>query len=257
METSRRRVAVVTGGSSGIGLATARTLLGAGFRVALFGQTKSHVDNAMAILSARYEATQIISQQVDLGDAEAIAAFFGEVRNSWGPIDTLVCSAGFSPKGPDGATPFAEVQLPEWNQVLSVNLTGAMLCCQAVLPSMMAEGFGRIILIGSIAGRAVPKVAGPAYVASKAALSGLCKSIVAAAAGTAVTVNVVAPGNIVSAMTGAADSPANRIALSRIPVGRLGHPDDVAGTVRFLASEEAGFINGAVIDVNGGEFASL
>jgi 3-oxoacyl-[acyl-carrier protein] reductase len=169
----------------------------------------------------------------------------------------MICNAGISPKGPAGATPFTHVSLEEWNRVLSVNLTGAMLCCQAVVPAMTALRFGRIILIGSIAGRAAPKVAGAAYVVSKAALSGLSRSLLAACAGTGVTVNIIAPGRIVTDMAGGPNTEVNQAALTRIPVGRLGEPADIAKTIGFLASSDAGFINGAIIDVNGGEFAPL
>lgn len=163
----------------------------------------------------------------------------------------------FRPRETDGATPFNEIQLKEWNEVLAVNLTGAMLCCQAVGPAMMERGFGRIVMIGSVAARTRPKIAGASYVASKAALSGLTKSLVTTYAPFGITVNVVAPGRILTNMAGEPDTPTNRAALAAIPAGRLGQPDDVAAVVEFLISHEAGFVNGAVVDVNGGEFLPL
>lgn len=252
-----QRVAVVTGGSSGIGLAAVDHLLHAGFKVAFFGQSAAHVDEAAARLSRQFDGGRILARCVDLTSPQQVAGFFADVGDRWRVPDTLICNAGISPKGEGGATPFTHVSLEEWNQVLSVNLTGAMLCCQAVVPAMTAQRFGRIILIGSIAGRAVPKVAGSAYVVSKAALSGLSRSLLAACAGTGVTVNIIAPGRIVTDMAGGPDSPVNRAALTRIPVGRLGEPADIANTIAFLASRDAGYINGAIIDVNGGEFAPL
>ncbi|KQY18567.1 3-oxoacyl-ACP reductase FabG [Rhizobium sp. Root482] len=255
MLDASQRIAVVTGGSSGIGLAAVNHLLHAGFRVAFFGQNAGHVEEAAARLGREFDASRVLARCVDLESPPQIADFFVEVQDHWRVPDTLICSAGISPKGPDGAIPFAGVTLEEWNRVLSVNLTGTMLCCQAVVPAMAAQRFGRVILIGSIAGRALPKVAGTAYVVSKAALSGLSRSLVATCAGTGVTVNIVAPGRIVTQMAGAPDSAINRAALTRIPVGRLGDPTDIASTIGFLASSDAGFINGAIIDVNGGEFA--
>lgn len=252
-----QRVAVVTGGSSGIGLAAVNHLLHAGFKVAFFGQSAAHVDQATKRLSRQFDGRRILARCVDLTSPQQVAGFFADVEDRWRIPDTLICNAGISPKGEGGATPFAHVGLEEWNQVLSVNLTGAMLCCQAVVPAMAAQRFGRVILIGSIAGRAVPKVAGSAYVVSKAALSGLSRSLLAACAGTGVTVNIVAPGRIVTEMAGEPSSDVNRAALTRIPVGRLGEPADIANTIGFLASCDAGFINGAIIDVNGGEFAPL
>lgn len=255
MAAAARRVAIVTGGSSGIGLATVSTLLDAGFNVAFFGQNPGHVDLACDALTRRHDAGRILASRVDLSHPDEILGFFQAVSAKWHPVDTLVCNAGISPKGENGATPFLELGLAEWNRVLAVNLTGAMLCCQAALPSMIALRFGRIILVGSIAGRAVPRIAGTAYAASKAGLGGLCRSLIGQCAGCGVTVNVVAPGHIVTGMTGSAVSEANRVALSRIPAGRLGEVSDVAALVGFLASDGAGFVNGAVIDVNGGEYA--
>ncbi len=252
-----QRVAVVTGGSSGIGLAAVTHLLHSGFKVGFFGQSAAHVDQAAARLSRQFDGGRILARCVDLTSPQQVAGFFSDVEDRWHVPDTLICNAGISPKSPDGATPFAQVSLDEWNAVLSVNLTGAMLCCQAVVPAMALQGFGRIILIGSIAGRAIPRMAGTAYVVSKAALSGLSRSLLAACAGTGVTVNIIAPGRIVTDMAGAPDSAVNRAALERIPVGRLGEPADIASTIGFLVSSDAGFINGAIIDVNGGEFAPL
>ena len=113
------------------------------------------------------------------------------------------------------------------------------------------------MLIGSIAGRTIPRIAGAPYVASKAAIAGVARSLVATCRGTEITINVVAPGRIATDMAGDPESAINRGALARIPVGRMGRAEDVAGLVRFLLSSDAGFINGAIIDVNGGEFAPL
>lgn len=254
---SRRRLAVITGGSSGIGLATASNLLERGYKVALFGQNRDHVARAKHVLSARFDAESIFARTVDLTEPAEIREFFSVLGQTWAMPDILVCNAGISPKGVNGAAPFAEIPLDEWNSVLAVNLTGAMLCCQAVLPHMIDGGFGRIVLVGSLAGRSIPRIAGSAYATSKSALAGLVRSLVAASAGHGTTINLVAPGRITTDMTGPVDSATNRAALARIPVGRLGTPDDVAAAISFLVSEEAGFINGAVLDVNGGEFAPL
>ncbi len=253
-----KRIAVVTGGSSGIGLSTVQQLAQDGYRVAFFGRNPTRVEAAAGSLISQYGETAIFHRCVDICDPTAITNFFTELRTTWGAPDTLVCNAGISPKRKSGkAAPFEKTPLDEWDIVLSTNLIGAVLCCQAVLPDLIANRFGRIILIGSIAGRTVPRIAGSAYTASKAALSGCLRSLIAATSGTGVTVNLIAPGNIITEMTDAPDSKESRAALARIPVGRLGEPKDVATVLSFLAREEAGFINGATIDVNGGEFAPL
>jgi 3-oxoacyl-[acyl-carrier protein] reductase len=138
--------------------------------------------------------------------------------------------------------------------VLRVNLTGALLCCQQVLPGIVQARHGRIVLIGSLAGRTTPKIAGASYVASKSALVGLARSIVSEYSPHGITANTICPGRIISEMSGPPDTPGNRAALTRIPIGRLGEPQDIARVVELLVRPESDFINGAIIDVNGGEF---
>lgn len=257
MSTSRRRIAVVTGGSSGIGLATVTRLLESGYRVSFLGQSEAHMRTAQQKLSGRFGAENILAHTVDLSRPSQVRGFFEAVERAWAMPDVLICNAGISPKGPDGPTPFAQIGLEEWNAALAVNLTGVMMPCQAVLPHMMEQDFGRIVVVSSLAGRTIPKIAGAAYSASKAALGGLVRSLVATCAGHNITVNSVAPGRIATEMVGRLDSEINRAAVARIPVGRLGQPEDVAAAIHFLVSEAAGFVNGAVLDVNGGEFAPL
>ncbi|AYG62353.1 SDR family oxidoreductase [Rhizobium jaguaris] len=249
------RIAVVTGGTSGIGLATARKLLTAGHRVAVFSHRADVVAEASASLSAEFDPSQVVARVVDLAKPAAITHFFDELRSIWGIADILVCNAGISPKGPNGSRRFEDVGLDEWNEVLAVNLTGAMLCCQAVVGGMRQTGFGRIVLVGSLAGRTRPHVAGPAYTASKAGLAGLMRTLVGPFSPFGITVNLVAPGRISTPLIGDPHTPTNREAVGRIPAARLGTPEEVAAVIAFLASMDAGFVNGAIIDVNGGEYA--
>ncbi|MBB3742093.1 3-ketoacyl-ACP reductase [Rhizobium anhuiense] len=250
MSQDTPRVAVVSGGTTGIGLAAAFRLLSAGHRVAVFSHGDASVIAAGAALAEAFEPERWLAKKVDLREPEAINSFFGEVGRVWGAPGILVCNAGISPKGLS-----ADLTLEEWNDVLSVNLTGAMLCCRAVLPVMKEKGYGRVIFVGSLAGRTRPRIAGAAYATSKAALSGLSRALVSQYGPYGITSNVVAPGRILTPLTGSPQNNTNIDALARIPAGRLGSPDDVAGVIAFLASEDAGFVNGAIIDVNGGEFA--
>lgn len=248
------RVAVVSGGTTGIGLACAEHLLAAGHRVAVFSQQSARVEKVCRDLASRFGGDKILAECVDLRQPEGLESFFDKVRATWGSPTVLVCNAGFSPKRSGQRLAFDEIPLEEWNDVLAVNLTGAMRCCQLAAPAMAAEGFGRIVFIGSVAARALPRIAGTSYVASKAALLGLARSLVSEYGPRGVTINTVAPGRILTDMIGSSDSPVNQNALTRIPTGRLGRPEDIAAVVTFLASNGAGFINGAIIDVNGGEY---
>ncbi len=254
MIAEHEKVAVVTGGTSGIGLATAQRLLKDGYRVAVFGQRHDQAVLAKQALTALASDEWVISGEADLTNPPSIRAFFAEVEKSWRSPDILVCCAGISPKGENGPTALPDLTLDEWNRVFAVNLTGAMLCCQAVAEKMIIQGFGRIVLVGSIAARTRPRIAGLGYVSSKAGLSGLMKGLVGCLSPKGVTVNLVAPGRIITNMTGPVELPVNVEARQRIPLGRLGTPDDVASVIAFLISSEAGFVNGATIDVNGGEF---
>lgn len=250
-----RKFAVVSGGSSGIGFECVRRLLATGWDVAFFSHSADRTRAAeLAIRNELRFDGSLLSGAADLRDHSSIRAFFSRVRAELGPISGLVCNAGYSPKGPAGRVALSEIDLDEWNEVMKVNLTGTLLCCQLSLPDMTQLGSGRIVLIGSLAARTMPRIAGASYVASKSALVGLARSIVGEYSSRGITANTVCPGRILTEMTGAPDAPANRSALERIPIGRLGRPTDIARVVEFLMQENSDFINGSIIDVNGGEF---
>lgn len=255
--TSRRarKVAVVSGGSTGIGLACVRHLLVSGWDVAFFSQNADRTRAAeQAILDELRFEGRLEAGVADLRDHDSVRHFFARIRARLGPIGGLVCNAGYSPKGPDGRVPISQIDIAEWNDVVAINQTGALLCCQLSLPDMTDLGAGRVVLIGAQGARSTPRVAGASYIATKSALAGLARSIVSEYSAQGITANMVCPGRILTRMTGAPDSPANIAALERIPIGRLGHPVDIARIVEFLLRDESDFINGAIIDVNGGEF---
>ena len=252
--TERADVAVVTGGSAGIGLAIVERLLGAGHRVAYCGSSADRIAAAEDRLAIRFPEARRLARAVDLRSAEEISDFIDRVAARLGPVSVLVNNAGISPKVDGNRVPFHQMALEQWHDVLAVNLTGAMLCTQAVLPGMMDRHYGRIVMIGSQAARGLPRIAGSAYVASKAALAGLARSLAAEYGAFGITANTVAPGTVATAMTGGAGSPRNREAATRIPAGRVGEPDDIAGIVAVLCARNAGFINGATVDATGGEY---
>lgn len=251
-----RRVAVVTGGATGIGLATVSRLAAAGWRVAFFNHRAAEVAAAERHIGSRFPATEFLGATVDLRDEAGVRSFFATAADHWGPVGALVSNAGFvPPRRPTGRTPLAEIPVGEWNDVLRVNLTGGFLACQCVLPGMVAERFGRIVFIGSVGARAISEIAGASYGASKAALTALARSIVSEYSEHGITANTICPGRIVTGMTGPADSAGNLAAARLIRVRRLGEPDEIARVAEFLVSPDSGFISGAVIDVNGGEFS--
>lgn len=250
------RVALVTGGASGIGLAIVRRLLDDGLRVAFVARSDRHVVEALDQLGP--DESRLMADAIDVSRDESMMAFVDRVRRRWDDVMVLVNNAGISPKRSDPAMPWiAQTSLQEWREVLGVNLSGPFGLMRLVAPAMIKRRAGRIVNIGSLAGRAVPQIAGPHYAASKAGLVGLTRAIARDLAPFGVTVNCIAPGRILSGMAGPPDSETNRAALSRIPLGRFGTADEVAGLVSFLVgSPAAAFLTGATIDFTGGEFAA-
>ncbi|KQR36092.1 3-oxoacyl-ACP reductase FabG [Agrobacterium cavarae] len=254
-EDRKSRTVIVAGGTSGIGLSIVQRLLGLGYRVAAFGHTESASQVARSTLAEALASGRALIEKVDVKSQREINQFCQKVNTVWGSADTMVYCVGISPKDANGnAMRFGDVQVGEWDEVIATNLTGAFLCTRATIGPMAIKGFGRIVLIGSLAARTRPQVAGVAYTVSKAGLGGLARALVSEFASKGVTVNVIAPGRIITPMSGSPESPVNIEAMKRIPAGRLGVADDVSAAVAFLVSEEASFINGAILDVNGGEF---
>jgi 3-oxoacyl-[acyl-carrier protein] reductase len=184
--------------------------------------------------------------EVDLASSESIAAGFSKAAKEFGRIDILVNNAGITK---DGLA--VRMKKPDWEAVLSTNLSGAFYAIQQVLPAMMRERWGRIVNISSVVG----EMGNPGqanYVASKAGLIGLTKSLAQELGSRNITVNAVAPGFIETDMTHVLPDELKKKMLDQTPLRRMGTPDDIASAVKFLASEEASFITGHVLDVNGG-----
>ena len=232
------RTALVTGASRGIGLACARALASAGARVILAARDAAKLEAASAAIPGSSWVT------LDLASQDSIKAAFAKA----GKVDILVNNAAVTK---DGLA--LRMKKDDWDAVLATNLTGAFLAVQQVLQAMMKERWGRIINISSIVGETGnPGQAN--YVASKAGLIGLTKSLAQEIASRNVTVNAVAPGFIETDMTAKLTDEIRESLLGHIPLKRMGTAEEVAAAVRFLASDEAGYITGHVLDVNGGMY---
>ncbi len=236
------RAALVTGASGGIGGATARTLHAQGAAVALSGTRVEALESLAAELGTRAAVVPC-----NLADAAEVAELVEQAGTALGAgIDILVNNAGLTRD-----TLAMRMKDADWNQVLEVNLTAAFRLIRAALRGMMKRRWGRIVSITSVVGTTGnPGQAN--YAASKAGLTGMSKALAQEVAARGITVNCVAPGFIETAMTGALDDKQRERLLGRIPAARLGAPEDVASCVAFLASDEAAYVTGQTLHVNGG-----
>lgn len=244
MFSLKEKTALITGASQGIGRATALALARAGARVALAARNESKLaDLAQEIASAGGEA---LSVPMDVSKAEQIKAGVESVRAKYGGLHILVNNAAITRD-----TLALRMKMEDWDSVLQVNLTAAHIATQHALGIMLRQKWGRIINISSVV--AEMGNAGQAnYVAAKAGLIGLTKAIAVEVASRNITVNAVAPGFIVSPMTDPLPQSTRETMLARIPLGRMGKDEEVAAAIVFLASDEAAYITGHVLDVNGG-----
>ena len=240
------RVACVTGASRGIGRAVALTLGRAGFEIVAASTTIEN--NSEFAAEMRAAGADFLAINLNTESAESIKEAFGRALKEKGRIDVLVNNAGIAR---DGLA--VRMKPADWDVVLRTNLDGAFFAIQQALPGMMRNRWGRIINISSVVGQAGG--AGQVnYAASKAGLIGLSKSLAQELGCRGITVNVVAPGYIATDMTKGLPEERKQKILAAIPVERIGTPDDVAAAVKFLASEEAGYITGHVLAVNGGMY---
>jgi 3-oxoacyl-[acyl-carrier protein] reductase len=238
------RTAFITGASRGIGRACVQALSDAGARVAVAARSLDQLEDLAAQL--RSQGREAFAVALDLASADSIKEAFARTAKDFGPISILVNNAGIAK---DGLA--LRMKKDDWDMVISTNLTGSFLAIQQVLQGMMRERWGRIVNISSIVG----EMGNPGqanYVASKAGLIGLTKALAQEMGSRNITVNAVAPGFIETGMTEKLSPELKDNMLGHVPLKRIGRPEEVAAAVRFLASEEASYITGHVLKVNGG-----
>jgi 2-dehydro-3-deoxy-L-rhamnonate dehydrogenase (NAD+) len=235
------RRAIVTGSASGIGLAVAKRIAAEGGKVALWDLSRERLEEARRDI----KATHI--EVVDISNWEAVAAATEQTVRALEGLDILVHCAGVL--GP--VTPIENLDIGKWRSVLSVNLDGSFYCCRSIVPHLKKNGYGRIVLLSSIAGK-VGMPGGSAYCASKAAVMSLAKCLGKELANVNITVNAVTPGLIATPML--KDFPPERLEFARtqIPMERIGTMDEAAAMICFMSSEECSFSTGAVFDLSGG-----
>jgi 3-oxoacyl-[acyl-carrier protein] reductase len=243
MFSLKDRVALVTGASQGIGRAVALALSCAGARVVIAARSAEKLQKLAEEIGAQGEAFAV---QMDVGDAQAVKAGFRQAIERFGRLDILVNNAAITR---DGLA--VRMKAEDWEAVLRIDLTGAHFCIQQALAVMLRQRSGRIINVTSVVAQS-GNAGQSNYIAAKAGLIGLTRAIATEVASRNITVNAVAPGFIVSPMTDPLPDKVKEELVARIPLGRMGRDAEVAAAVVFLASDEAGYITGHVLDVNGG-----
>lgn len=246
--TQTSRVAVVTGGGSGLGESICHHLAQQGNAVAVLDRDIAAAERVANDL--RSAGAKAAAHAVDVSDQAAVLAVFGTIRKEFGPIQILVTSAGVS-----GFTQFEDITLDDWNRYIAVNLTGTFVCAQAAVADMVTTGWGRIVTISSAAGQTGALRQGH-YSATKGGVIALTKTLALEYAAKGITVNTIPPFTIDTPMLRAAQTAKNlpkaEIISRVIPSGRVGTGDDIGAMCAFLCSDAAGYVTGQVVGVNGG-----
>jgi len=235
------QVAIVTGGTRGIGAAISKALIDSGYTVAAsYGG-----DHASANSFA--EASGAHTYQWDVADFEACAEGVGQVENELGPVEVLINNAGITRDGT-----LHKMTPGRWQEVIQTNLSSCFNMCHAVIEGMRTRRYGRIVNIGSINGQA-GQYGQVNYAAAKSGIHGFTKALAQEGAGSGITVNAIAPGYIETSMVAKVPERVLEKIVAGIPVGRLGQPQEIARAVEFLVSRDSGFITGSTLSINGGQ----
>ncbi len=248
------RVTIITGSSEGIGKAAALIFAREGGQVVLNARGEDRLEAARAAVQALGKPPLVVAG--DVSQTAVIERLVGETLQHLGRVDILVNNAG----GGTSLRFLEEVTEDDWNLTINSNLKSAFLCCQAVAPAMKRQRYGRIVNVSSVAGRNVSRLSGPQYSSAKAGVLGLTRHLAQDLGPFGVTVNAVAPGptlvdRVARKWTLRSEEDRSRI-LGNIPLGRLAQPEEVAAVIAFLASDDASYVTGVTIDVNGGSFMS-
>lgn len=241
-----QRVAVVTGGIGGLGTAICKALARDGRRVV--AADLGHDPDALVRFAQETEGLDIRFVRLDVADFDACGAFVQDVRERDGALDILVNNAGITRD-----STLRKMALEQWQALLDVNLSSAFNLCRHAIDGMIDRGYGRIVNISSVSGQ-TGNFGQTNYAAAKAGLHGFTMSLARETAGKGITVNSVSPGYIETPMTRAMPDAARERTQAQIPMGHLGQPHDIARAVAFLAADDAGYITGANLPVNGGLF---
>jgi len=245
--SSENRVALITGASRGIGNAIARRLAAAGYNLSICGTNPATIEKAADAIRAE-AGVEVLARAVDVSDRDAVQDLVTETAKHYGRLDVLVNNAGITR---DNIS--MRMKPEEWQQVIDTNLSSVFFAMQAAIRPMMKAKFGRIINISSV----VASMGNPGqlnYCASKGGIDAMTRSLAREIGSRGITVNAVAPGFIATDMTAELGDEAHRALADQIPLGRLGDPEDIAAAVAFLAGDDAGYITGQVLHVNGGMY---
>ncbi len=254
MAQNDHRVALITGANQGIGYAIAERLAADGMRVVLNGQRAAAVEAAARSIADK--GAGAIGITADVSSEPAVARMFEQIKSQYGRLDVVVNNAGIAPRIEGRSARVENTPFEFWERTIAVNLTGAFLVSRSALPLMKAHKWGRIINLSSQSGRMYTGFGSAYYAASKAGLIGFSRVLAGEVGEYGITVNCVSPGRIKTAMaaTFANADKVDQQYIDRTPLRKVGYPNDVAGAVSFLASDEASFITGTVVDITGGFF---
>ncbi|MEZ2408075.1 NAD(P)-dependent dehydrogenase (short-subunit alcohol dehydrogenase family) [Bosea sp. OAE752] len=241
------KIAVVTGAGRGLGKAIADVLAGRGAHVVVNDLTLELAEEAAASARARGESASAIA--FDVADPNQVEIAFRRIRGDHGRVDILINNAGIG-----DFVSFPEITPEKWDRMLNIHLKGSFNCCQAVLAGMKEQKYGKIVNISSVAGKRGDFIGNAHYTAAKAGIIGLTKSLALYAAPFGINVNAIAPGLVATELSDEMSSEMKATTISRIPAGRLGRPEEIARATAFLASDDASYVFGETLSVNGGSY---